>query len=98
MTTPLTVIRITESDGYIQRLSSWISFIYQQTDTRQAHGVSFLFRSKEQTPSDTLVTIIRQYGQRIKIQLTCLSLVIHTRMILANTVIGSTKKSLTQLV
>ena len=63
MTTPLTVVRITESCGGIQRFASRISFIHEQTDIRQTDGIGFLFSSFEQPLSDTLATIFRENGQ-----------------------------------
>ena len=96
MTAPVIIIDVLKAHGSVQCLADGIVLIYQESDTWQVQTIGPFLGRQQQLSGYAQTTIIGKYGQGIKIEFTCLSFVVHTRMILAYLFFGSLYKGAAQ--
>ena len=81
VTTPNRIVYIFKTDAGIESLSSWITFIHEQTHLRDSQFSGFLDGSRQKLLSDTLATEIAGHGETVDVKLATFCLCIHGRII-----------------
>lgn len=77
MSSPLAFIGVSETYGGIEGFANGVVLIDKQAHTRKFHLLRPCLRGHQQTSGNTLPTVCRQNGQRVKIKFARLGFIIH---------------------